>query len=434
MTPEEYKTMDYEKKYKEALGWMQSLYNGLHGKTKEEAERYFPELKESEDERIRKALINVFSTHQCYEVFFGASVEDILAWLEKQGGQKEIDYNEELEKCKANSLYLFDKYMKVKFKEQNHLLLDNSESNVKFPFKAKVKSNGKIVTIHDGELSMDGKEWIKYQSDSGDGYTVYEPEDLELVCNIEQKTTDKVEPKFKVGDWIINPKTGNVLRIKNILLCGNKGNYEFDNSSMPIGGVDGHYQQWTIKDAKDGDVLYCKKRNIDNSEIIMMYSGINARNHVDSYCRYGSEIGFNAYITNVLDIEHDFIIPATKEQCDLLLSKMKEAGYEWDADKKELKDIEQKPINECNTHEPTIDEARKWNEAYEKGYSLGYENGKNEQKPTERSLPYEKNETAEKLIALAECLEMDGDCLFNGLSGYDYGKLLRVLAIDMKSM
>jgi hypothetical protein len=42
---------------------------------------------------------------------------------------------------------------------------------------------------------------------------------------------------------------------------------------------------------------------------------------------------------------------------------------------------EQKPINQCNTHEPTLDEARKWNEAYEKGYSLGYENGKNEQKP-----------------------------------------------------
>ena len=45
------------------------------------------------------------------------------------------------------------------------------------------------------------------------------------------------------------------------------------------------------------------------------------------------------------------------------------------------KQKEQKPINQCNTHEPTLDEARKWNEAYEKGYSLGYENGKNEQKP-----------------------------------------------------
>ncbi len=54
-----------------------------------------------------------------------------------------------------------------------------------------------------------------------------------------------------------------------------------------------------------------------------------------------------------------------------------------------------------------------------------------EQKPVERSLPYRKNETAEKLIALAECLELDGDCLFNGLSGDDYGKFLRVLAKEL---
>ena len=31
--------------------------------------------------------------------------------------------------------------------------------------------------------------------------------------------------------------------------------------------------------------------------------------------------------------------PATKEQRDLLFSKMKEAGYEWDSEKKELKMI-----------------------------------------------------------------------------------------------
>ena len=46
---------------------------------------------------------------------------------------------------------------------------------------------------------------------------------------------------------------------------------------------------------------------------------------------------------------------------------------------------EQKPVNECNTHDPTLDEAKKWNEAYEKGYSLGYENGRNEHQPAEWS-------------------------------------------------
>ena len=36
------------------------------------------------------------------------------------------------------------------------------------------------------------------------------------------------------------------------------------------------------------------------------------------------------------------VYPATKEQRDTLFAKMKEAGYIWDAEKKELKKIEQK--------------------------------------------------------------------------------------------
>ena len=56
--------------------------------------KIFPELAESEDEKIRKAVINVFATHKDYEIFFGASVKDILAWLEKQGQQKQ-EWNED---------------------------------------------------------------------------------------------------------------------------------------------------------------------------------------------------------------------------------------------------------------------------------------------------------------------------------------------------
>lgn len=75
--------IDYEQKYKEALEWMKSLYNGLHGATKEEAEKYFPELKESEDERIRKALVRF---HKSTIDVDGIKGEEIVAWLEKQSG------------------------------------------------------------------------------------------------------------------------------------------------------------------------------------------------------------------------------------------------------------------------------------------------------------------------------------------------------------
>lgn len=51
-----------------------------------------------------------------------------------------------------------------------------------------------------------------------------------------------------------------------------------------------------------------------------------------------------------------------------------------------------------------------------------------EQKSVNWHFPYGKNETVDKLIAIAECLEMDGDCLFNGYTGIECGKFLRDLA------
>ena len=77
--------MDYEKKYNEALNWMRELYPGLHGATKEDAEHYFPELRESEDERIRKWLADYFSSiKKTVWIHRDITCEQILGWLEKQ--------------------------------------------------------------------------------------------------------------------------------------------------------------------------------------------------------------------------------------------------------------------------------------------------------------------------------------------------------------
>jgi hypothetical protein len=48
--------------------------------------KYFPELKESEDERVRNKLIKFFKGYSPDEEWWGnITQEDILAWLEKQG-------------------------------------------------------------------------------------------------------------------------------------------------------------------------------------------------------------------------------------------------------------------------------------------------------------------------------------------------------------
>ena len=75
--------MDYEKKYKEALADMKVIYPNLKGDAKLAVEHAFPELSESEDERIRKAIIG----HLKNDVDFvcnGITKDECLAWLEKQ--------------------------------------------------------------------------------------------------------------------------------------------------------------------------------------------------------------------------------------------------------------------------------------------------------------------------------------------------------------
>ena len=75
--------MDYEQKYKEAQGWIEKIYPTLQYEQQMEAEAFFPELKESEDEKIRKLLIRLF-TSNANEKFDDVSTQEIIAWLERK--------------------------------------------------------------------------------------------------------------------------------------------------------------------------------------------------------------------------------------------------------------------------------------------------------------------------------------------------------------
>ena len=91
---------NYEKKYKSALEWMRSIYPTMRGADKEDAKHYFHELCESEDERIRKELIERFiwelkgaeeqDAAGCSRQKDIAMFKRGLAWLEKQGEQKHL--------------------------------------------------------------------------------------------------------------------------------------------------------------------------------------------------------------------------------------------------------------------------------------------------------------------------------------------------------
>lgn len=165
-----------------------------------------------------------------------------------------------------------------------------------------------------------------------------------------KKSTDKIKPRFKVGDWVVFITSESVYQVEK------KENYEYTLRNIHGGLLCVSFsnekliREWTIEDAKDGDVLVC---DIDKSEIggdveklpnivstIFIFKKlINSRDYVHSYCHLydkhslglQSTMYYNSFVYN--------ISPATKEQRDLLFQKIKEAGYEWDADKKELKKL-----------------------------------------------------------------------------------------------
>ena len=87
--------MDYKEKYEKALEWMKSVYPKMQGSDKEDAEHYFPELRESEDERIRKHIVEILDSLPGGYWYGQKEKDDSLAWLEKQ---KEPSTNSEIPK------------------------------------------------------------------------------------------------------------------------------------------------------------------------------------------------------------------------------------------------------------------------------------------------------------------------------------------------
>ena len=122
---------------------------------------------------------------------------------------------------------------------------------------------------------------------------------------------------------------------------------------------------------KDGDILVCKE---DKKPFI--FKGFLDKFHPDcpvAYCGIDIKDTFavspgDGWWT---DGEVQF---ATKEQSDYLFQKMHEAGYEWNPDTKELKEIEQPPV-EVPTEEPkeepdapkppVVEEKPKYDEEFE---------------------------------------------------------------------
>lgn len=294
--------MNYEQKYKESLERAEKLYE--QGTITESLNYIFPELKDSEDERIRKHLISLVKNWDKDGIFSKYTsnpndIKKILAWLEKQGCHKEFT-----------------------FKSIPRLLEMIEPTN-----RAKSYCQKLIDSLLQEGYATDAKI-------VGDCLKQMKGEKVAMATMNEQKPADKVEPKFHIGDLIVN-KSGFAQQVLDfrcgIYIC------TYSNFST---NYESNYHLWSIEDAKDGDVLYYKSDN--NIEYIVMNKGINMYGNIDSYFRYNSLDGFAVDVPDVLSAKKDNITLATKEQRELLFQKMKEVGYEWNDENKELKKIEPK--------------------------------------------------------------------------------------------
>ena len=86
--------MDYEKAYKEALERARKKIYGGGVFYVEDIKSIFPELADSEDERIRKEILEYFKQFES-DGLRGVDIADWIAWLEKKKEQKPAEQSEE---------------------------------------------------------------------------------------------------------------------------------------------------------------------------------------------------------------------------------------------------------------------------------------------------------------------------------------------------
>ena len=302
-------------------------------------EEIFPELRESEDERIKKELIQFIKNWKDYNNIgrphdfptLTRNVEQCdryIAWLEKQ--KDCIIFPNSAYTSNGDVIEFADKYSHTIWEK----LMDKFKKNENYSIGCNDVSDIVLNAI------INTYNWLEKQGEP-------KPFDYEHT-NIQQKDFASTKPKFKVGDWLIQNERRNIVKV----VSHTQLDYEVVNTlgqrhKITSTAVENNYHLWTIQDAKDGDVLA-----FDDNTIVIFKDLYNA-NTFHSYC----------YIEDgVFSISQDDMPDwwkgkgfhlATKEQRDLLFQKMKEVGYEWNAEKKELKKINSYCQENCKGFQET---------------------------------------------------------------------------------
>lgn len=303
------------KRYDKALDEAKAIHKSIKKDLRPVIEQIFPELQESDDAKMWK-LLKKYVHYNISDTVLEAdhiTREYLESWLEKQGEQK-TSWSEEDENSFLNVLWCCKKAASI------------------------AKDENEMGTVWCAE------QWLKSLKER------VQPKQGE------QNSVDKVEPKFKVGNWYQCTKNflgkGVTFDRNTAYYCAIEGclQDEYGCHIAIVKDLYDNFKLWTIEDAKDGDVLVGDwYQGDDYWEKIIIFKkyhnkGIEGLIHAPCVEGYGNTFknGKMAFVGEVPDYSKtwtDNLHPATKEQREQLEKAMSKAGYKWNKEERKPEKI-----------------------------------------------------------------------------------------------
>ena len=339
-------------------GWV------LADRDREALETILPELKKDKNESIKEAIMGALEKYYFSNtVFNGYSKKEMISWIKKQIPPK----------------WLY----RLEYKDGTCGLWYNGEG--KWCFEQGIGSlvgckTKDLPMDHDERYKQEGRDWFSSCSRKEDLMHWYSLKDAEELIKkgfvftryvateyheYENETVfikesslvreeidifelfGKTKPMFKEGDWIIYRDEWT--REVDVLMVSNPD--PNGTSLYTVRGEQKYYLEWNslksarlwkLDDAISGDILSYR-----NGQWIFIYEGMGNEPITIKYYVLLSDKGIatNNYCETILT---EGIKPATKKERDLLFTKLKETGYEWEESKLMLINLKESDIEEEN--------------------------------------------------------------------------------------
>lgn len=255
-------------------------------------ENMFPNTEEGVRRRSTIQVLEYARSLDTYNQYGKADIDKNIAWLEKQ------------------------RYSEFELENEYWRGYDDAKFHLKEDKVTVIGAGSNSTSVSDGDNSVTSKEIVSQPTAS----TTFEPE-------------------FKVGNWYQCTKDffgkGVTFDKNTAYYCAQEGclQNEYGCHIAIVKDLYDNFKLWTIQDAKEGDILA-----FGTIVLIVDHLGTFENRPIIYSWYFADSNKFYGMGTSVPDRwEIEGFHPATKEQCDFLFSKMKEAGYEWDAERKELK-------------------------------------------------------------------------------------------------